>query len=595
MVTLALIGLVGGLITGVSPCVLPMLPIIFFASGDREATPTTTSSADAAGAASAEGSGGVATLERRRSRARKRDLRPLVIIAGLVTSFSLVTLVGTTALAALGLPDSFLRWTGLVVLVAVGLGLIFPAVGHLIERPFYRLPKFQSQRGGGFVLGLGLGTLYVPCAGPVLAAITVAGATGDVGLGTIVLTIAFAVGAALPLLFFAAAGSNIRRRVNAYRTRARAFRIAGGVILIALAVGLAFNLPAVLQRALPNYTAGVEEKIAASKEVQGALAPFPDDENRGLTRCEPGADELASCGPAPALRGTGRWFNTDDADGFTLAQQRGKVVLIDFWAYSCINCQRDEPYISQWYGAYRDAGLQVVGVHSPEFAFEKSATNVREAIVREDISYPVVQDNALETYRAYLNQYWPAKYLVDAQGDVRAIKFGEGGYDTTEKLIRELLREADPDVELPEPVTDVADADTVVPAERRTPELLLSRFQRPGYRGSPALSRDTPSYRLNPQQPQDTYSLGGSWELRDQGYVSRGDSKIRLHFRAANVYNVLAGEGEVRLERPGHSDRVIEVSGSPNAYQLVEDSSSQDEVITMTYSKGVRAVTFSFG
>lgn len=599
MLTLALLGLVGGLITGVSPCVLPMLPIIFFA-GAGGATPGAPAAAPAsttttsAGATTEGGDGGVAVLPDVVSATRApRDWRPLKIIAGLVTSFSVFTLVGSSILSALGLPDDFLRWAGIVVLAAVGLGLIVPQLGHLIEKPFYRLPKVDAGSSGPFVLGLGLGTLYVPCAGPILAAITVAGATGDIGLRTVVLTVTFAIGAALPLLVFASAGQNIRSRINAYRSRATTFRVAGGVVMLALAVALSFNLTDVLQRAVPDYTRSAQQRLADSDAVQGALTPFETAENKELSRCEPGSSELASCGTAPRLRGTQRWFNTPGDRPLTLDGLRGRVVLLDFFAYSCINCQRDQPYIEKWAKTYEDAGLTVIGVHSPEFAFEKSAGNLEESLRSEGTTYPVVQDNDLATWTAYRNRYWPAKYLIDASGTVRAITFGEGGYDRTETLIRTLLRDAEPGVDLPSPVTDVKAADTT---KGQTPELYLAP-NRTGYIGSPQyLSASTRSYVLGDQQPRDTYGLGGSWKATRESITALADgSQVRLHYYGRRVFHVLSGTGTVTVSRAGEPDRTIRVSGTPNLYPLVEDQKAGDHTLTLTYSRGVSAFTFSFG
>lgn len=565
--TLALIGLVGGLITGVSPCVLPMLPVIFFA-----------------GSAAAVGEEDPAE--------KKRNLRPLVVILGLITSFSVFTLVGTAILSALGLPDSFLRWAGLVVLSLVGLGMLIPALGHLIERPFYRLPKVAGGDRGPFLLGLGLGTLYVPCAGPVLAAITVAGATGHVGARTIVLTIAFATGAAIPLFFFAAAGARIRTRISAYRQRAKGFRIASGVILIALAFGLAFNLTDRIQQLVPDYTSGLQQSLANSSAIQQTLSPFTTDENKDLSTCTSGATTLASCGAAPQLRDTQQWFNTPGNQPISLSQLRGKVVVLDFFAYSCINCQRDQPYLEKWYQAYRDAGLVVIGVHSPEFSFERSATNLHSAIVGEGTTYPVVQDNNLSTWAAYRNRYWPAKYLIDAQGTVRAIRFGEGGYNVVESQIRELLQQANPGVQLPAPVTAQA---APAPTGAQTPETYLAAG-RPGYRGSPTyLSTTVSNYALNPAQPQDTYSLGGSWNVSNDSIKAEQNSQIRLHFRATHLYNVLSGQGTVTVEIPGQPTRTVTVSGTPNLYHLFDASTPFEGTATITYSPGIQAYTFSFG
>ncbi len=611
MLTLALLGLVGGLITGVSPCVLPMLPIIFFAGGSAkqpkggvEQAPVVSASDTRTETASA-GGGGVAvdvltvgppvTAVKPVTR-KPRNLRPLIIIAGLVTSFSVFTLLGSTILSALGLPEDLLRWVGLSVLALVGLGLIIPALGHLIEKPFYKLPQVANQDSSAFVFGLGLGTLYVPCAGPILAAITVAGATGDIGLGTVVLTVTFAIGAALPLLLFAAAGSKIQTRINAYRARATMFRILGGVVMILLAIALAFNVTDVIQRGLPNYTSKVEKKLAESKTVQGELSPFDDGTNQDLAKCTPGDSKLASCGAAPALTGTQQWFNTPGNQPLDLAGLKGKVVLLDFWAYSCINCQRDAPYIKSWYAAYADAGLEVIGVHSPEFAFEKSASNLQSAITKEGISYPVVQDNNLKTWTAYRNRYWPAKYLIDAQGTVRAINFGEGNYLQTEDLIRQLLIEKSPGITLPEPVTDLSQDRRKTAADQRTQEMYLSPGRtQTGYSGTSTVGTGSRDYVLTDNPPLNTYSYGGRWLGENKNMRAAGDSQIRLHYQAANVYNVLAGEGTVTVSQAGKPDTVINVSGTPNLYPLVEGDVTLDNTLTITYSKGIQVFTYTFG
>ena len=584
MITLAFIGLVGGLITGVSPCVLPMLPIIFFAGTAGKTEPERR-------AAPADGR----VLLAEPAVKQARDFRPLKIIAGIVVSFTLFTLTGSVILSALGLPDDFLRWGGLVILTLVGLGLIFPALGHWIERPFYRLPKINRNNNGAFVLGLGLGTLYVPCAGPVLAAITVAGATGHVGWRTVVLTVSFAVGAALPLLIFASAGSRISQRVKAYRDHARGFRIGGGVVMILLAIALAFNVTDVIQRSLPSYTSGLEKKVAENKTVQGVLAPALGQGGQDLAKCTPGAAELASCGAAPEFTGTQKWFNTPGGKPASIGGLEGKIVLVDFWAYSCINCQRATPHLLAWDKAYRALGLEIVGIHSPEFAFEKSAGNLESAIRKEGIAYPVGQDNNLATWTQYRNQYWPAKYLVDAEGTVRSIKFGEGGYAQTEDQIRQLLKDANPDVQLPAPVDGTVEADSIGGAGT-TPETYLAYSRSVNLRGTGKLTPGkTVAFGINPAQPDDTYSLGGNWAVGTQNVTSTNGSRARLNYNAAKVYHVLSGQGTVTVSVPGEPDRTIKVSGTPNAYQLVDKSEQERKTMTLTYSPGISAFTFSFG
>ena len=461
MLLLTAIGLLAGMIAGVSPCVLPVLPVVFFAGGPGRVMPA--------------GSG-------------NRVRRPLAIILGLASSFAVFTLLGSTLLTALHLPQGLLRWCGLVVLALVGLALLVPRLDVVLQWPFRRIPARLGRQHAGlpprsgvvgaFVLGLGLGTLYVPCAGPVLAAISIAGTTGQVSGGVAVLTIAFAVGVALPLLVFGLAGSGISARLSAYRRRSRTFRMTGGAVMVVLAVALAFDVTDGLQRAVPGYTQALQDRVEDNPAARAALAglagrsvapstapptaspapiagPAAGRAEGPVTTCVSHATTLANCGPAPRIVGITSWLNTASNHPLTLGELRGKVVLVNFWTFSCINCQRALPFVNSWYDRYRDSGLVVIGVHTPEFAYEHDLGAVRDAVEHDGIHYPVALDNASATWRAFRNSYWPAAYLVDAQGVVRHVVFGEGGYTDSEALIRALLRAADPDVSLPAP-TDPA-------------------------------------------------------------------------------------------------------------------------------------------
>ena len=570
MITLALIGLLGGLITGISPCILPVLPVIFLSGGAQSARGT--SDAPQAG-----------------------RWRPYLVIAGLVVSFSLFTLVGSLILGLLGLPQDVLRWAGIVVLVLIGVGLIVPRFESLLEKPFSWIPQRNvGTERGGFPLGFALGAVYVPCAGPVLAAITVAGSTGRIGVETVVLTLSFAIGAALPLLVFALAGRRVAERVKTFRAHQRGIRITGGVVMIALAAGLVFNLPQLLQRLVPDYTSAFQQELADSEEITRALdlGGLVNDENAELDQCTNGASELESCGTAPTIRGIQQWFNTDDGASVDLADLRGRVVLVDFWAYSCINCQRSIPHVVAWDEAYRDAGLSVVGIHSPEYAFEKEPRNVEAGIRSFGIDYPVGLDNSLSTWTNYRNRYWPAHYLVDAEGTVRHISFGEGNYAATEQLIRELLERADSGVALP---AVTGQRDETPQTGSTTPETFLGTTKQVNFAGDEPYRRATTDFAFPADLPRDAFALDGDWALDTQSIrPSAPDARVRLAYSGSEVRLVVGGSGTLVVD-DGRETREIEVGGVPRSYRLVKTDAPASGTLTVTMSTGVDAYSFTFG
>jgi cytochrome c biogenesis protein CcdA/thiol-disulfide isomerase/thioredoxin len=568
MMSLALIGLVGGLITGISPCILPVLPVIFFSG---------TTGAD-------DGAVAVDT---------KRDVsRPYRVIAGLVLSFSLVTLLGSALLSSLHLPQDAIRWAALVALVAIGLGLIFPRIEELLEKPFSRIPQKRiMQRANGFGLGLALGVLYVPCAGPVLAAIVVAGATAQIGLPIIVLTLTFAVGAAIPLLFFAVAGQRVAHRISAFRRRQRAIRIAAGIVTILLAVALVFNLPAALQRALPDYTGSLQDKLAHDKQVQQQLGGIVNEQNKELANCANPSEQLQNCGQAPDLKGIVAWLNTPEGKPIDLHALHGKVVLIDFWAYSCINCQRAIPHVEGWYKAYRDSGFEVIGVHTPEYAFEKVTDNVKKGAADLGITYPIAQDNSYSTWTNYRNRYWPAEYLIDANGVVRHVKFGEGDYGGTEKLIRELLTAARPGVSLPPSV----DAPDTTPTAEMTSETYFGVGRASNYAGDGPYNEGPAMFSYPPTLPSDKFALQGAWSLDHQSATSDSDSStIKLNFHAKSVYIVVGGTGSLTVTRDGKSTEVP-ISGPPTSHEIVAADDIVRGSLDVGVSKGLQVYSFTYG
>jgi cytochrome c biogenesis protein CcdA/thiol-disulfide isomerase/thioredoxin len=560
VLTLVLIGLVGGLITGISPCVLPVLPVIFLSGG----------------AQGARASGGAGD-----------GRRPYLVVAGLALSFSVFTLLGTLVLSVLPLPKDIIRWTGLVVLVLVGIAMMFPRVQDLLERPFSWLPQRRvGQQHGGFVLGLALGAVYVPCAGPVLAAITVAGATGKIGVSTIALTVAFAFGTAVPLLAFALAGRGVAERVRAFRTRQRGVRIAAGAVLIGLAVALTFNVTDALQRAVPDYTASLNTAL----NTGSASKALGSRQKASLAACARSTEPtLQNCGAAPPVSGIQQWFNTPGDSPVSLSSLRGKVVLVDFWAYSCINCQRAIPHVEAWYNDYHRDGFEVIGVHTPEYAFEHVPGNVAAGVRRLGITYPVALDNNYTTWNNYGNDSWPADYLIDSAGQVRHVAIGEGDYSALESLIRQLLSAANPDLTLPPP-TQVPD--TTPTLTDMTPETYLGSAREDSYAGAPTSGRGALSFPKS--IPANEFALAGRWSIGSQALTSGQHAAIELNFLADDVYLDIGGTGTITATVNGKS-ATYKVSGAPDIYQLVRRSSPEQAVLRVTLSAGLNAYSFTFG
>jgi len=561
-VTLVLIGLVGGIITGLSPCVLPVLPVVLLGGGS--AGPDTGPDAESA----------------RR--------RPYLVVLGLTLSFAVFTLFGSLILASLHLPDDAIRWLGLALLVLVGLGLLVPPLGHLIERPFYRFPQRALGTGrNGFLLGIALGAVFVPCAGPVLAAITVAGATGHIGLRTVGLTLGFAVGTAIPLLAFALAGRGLTQRLGAFRRHQGAFRAVSGAVVIVLAVALTFNLSDIIQRDIPNYFQAVGNSLE-----KGAKAA-PQGGSVSLQACQTaalyGGSGLEKCGSAPAFRGIQQWLNTPGGQPVSLASLKGKVVLVDFWAYSCINCQRELPHVEAWDKAYASDGLEVVGVHTPEYAFEHVPSNVAAGVRRLGLTFPVALDNSYGTWNAYDNQSWPASYLIDASGQIRHVSIGEGDYSGEEQLIRQLLSAAHPGIALPR-ATDVPD--TTPEDTAQTPETYLGAERQQGYHGSAPYA--TGQFTAPATLPADSFALAGAWTIGQESITAGQGAGITLAFHASKVYLDVGGTGTLTVSADGTS-KVIRVSGAPDIYTVATKQPAGDGTVTIRLSPGLQAYSFTFG
>jgi cytochrome c biogenesis protein CcdA/thiol-disulfide isomerase/thioredoxin len=575
---LLLVGFIGGLLTGISPCIIPVLPVIFFSGGTEAARPI--------------GEAGKPIGGR----------RPYLVVLGLVVSFSFFTLAGSFLLSLLRLPQSTIIWIGIVFLVLIGIGPIVPRFERVLEKPFSWIPQRQASGDhGGFLLGIALGAVFVPCAGPVLAVVAVAGAKGAISADTLFEALAFAIGVALPLLVFALAGRRLAERVKAFRRHQRGIRVTAGIVMIALAIAVVpvFNVPTLLLQAIPDYTSNLQAATSgigssvgfgSAKTTSGTTSA-----SSGSTACTAGASTLVECGAAPEFTGIDQWFNTANDKPITLKSLRGKVVLIDFWAYSCINCQRSTPHLNAWYKSYQKDGFVIVGVHAPEYAFEHVAANVLASAKQQGIEYPIALDNEFDTWTAYDNQYWPAEYLIDAKGQVRHIAFGEGDYGTTEKLIRTLLTDAHPSITLPH-ATDVADT---TPTATLTPETYLgsARATAGSFSSPSGYQAGTATYTFPAAAlAQNDYAFSGPWTVAGESITAAGaGSAIRLHYEASHVYLNVSGTGTLTVTDSAGT-RTIAVSGTPNIHDLVAPGEGyRNATLTVTASAGISAYSFTFG
>jgi cytochrome c biogenesis protein CcdA/thiol-disulfide isomerase/thioredoxin len=575
MVLLILFAFVAGAGTALTPCVLPVLPALLASAG----------------------SGG------RR--------RPVGVIAGLTATFTLAIVALASLVDGVGLPDGTVRTLAVAVLLVFGLTLLLPGVAARVEAPLSRLARFGPRsRGDGFwsglVVGAGLGFVYAPCAGPILAAVVSVSATQGASGELVAVALGYAAGSALVLLLIAYGGRRVLDRLRAAGRGPAVQRVLGAVMVVT-AVAVATDLDVRFQTALAddfpavlvNPTRGLERSDA----VEDRLADL-----RGGSRFEETAEArtagLPVLGRAPDFTGNDRWWGTRANAPLRLADLRGRVVLIDFWTYTCINCIRTLPYLRAWDGRYRDRGLTIVGVHTPEFAFEREADNVERAIAQNRLRYPVAQDNEYATWSAWGNQYWPAKYLIDARGRVRYAHFGEGAYEETEAAIRALLAEAGADHLGP---MAEARVETASP-ELATPETYLGyeRAERfvPGP-PRPGFGR----YEGVDELPPIHFALSGAWRVSRESATAVRDARIEARVTARKVFLVLSSKGRRRREvqvlldgRPvGGGEAGADVHGGrvsvreERLYRLVSLPQVEDRRLTLRVPAGVTGYAFTFG
>jgi cytochrome c biogenesis protein CcdA/thiol-disulfide isomerase/thioredoxin len=598
MLILILFAILAGAGTALSPCVLPVLPALL-------------------------ASGGVGGRR-----------RPLGVVLGLMVTFT-VTIVGIAkVVGGVGLGSDPLRDVAVVVLFAAGIVLLVPAIGDRLEARLSRLSALgvSGARAGearidgdgfrsGLLVGAALGFVYTPCAGPILAAvISVSAASGR----TVAVAIAYAFGSGVVLLGLTLGGRALFDRVRR-AGRGPLLQRTLGVIMILTALAIVTNLDVRFDQQVAeripdvNLTASLEKSHAVESrlhEITGHEAKFKQ------STATPTASHSASqasllaiaaglkdVGTAPEFTDTEDWFNTGvgghSHTPLSLASLRGRVVLVDFWTYTCINCIRTLPYLKAWDATYRGQGLTIVGVETPEFSFERDASNVADAIGQFGIKYPVVQDNEMGTWNAYGNEYWPADYLIDARGQVRYATFGEGDYSKTETAIRALLAEAGHNVA----AGHAHPTDVIVPSQEATPETYLGTARGQGWVTGPIAGvHDYGAGHPGPLEVND-FAFSGTWNTAAQPVTAIFDAGIDVQFEAKHVYLVLSSTGnvprtvQVLLDgRPisaadAGSDvhgGVVTVTGE-RLYTLVSLPHDEQRRLSLRFAPGVTGYAFTFG
>lgn len=513
MILLLSFSFLAGFVTILSPCILPILPVVLGSSvGSKDAG----------------------------------YQRPIGTIIGFIASFTFFTLFLASIVKILNVPGDTLRVVSIIVITGFGLTLIIQKLREISERLFAKLSGNFSNNTqkhglfGGLIVGLSLGILWTPCVGPILASVISLAITGTVTINTFLITLAYSVGTAIPMLAIMIGGRSLLNKVPFFTKNTLNIQKAFGVVMIATALGISFNIDRKIQTIVlnlfPKYGINLT-KIEDNSVVQKALNVISKNAETSNKLGLPSNSYLQDKSKkAPEIIPGGEWFNSQP---LTLDFLKGKVVLIDFWTYSCINCQRTFPYLKSWWNKYKDKGLVIIGVHSPEFEFEKNSRNVRQALNDFGLEYPIVQDNNFDTWKAYNNRFWPAKYFIDRDGYIRSTHFGEGDYDESEKIIQQLLNEVNET-----PITDqISNPDYEIYA--KTPESYIG-YSRINNLVSPEtiLKDGVRTYSAPKILASNMLAFEGNWLITPEYGNPTANATLLMNFNAKDVFLVMRTKGK---------------------------------------------------
>ncbi|CAG9166228.1 cytochrome c biogenesis protein DipZ [Cupriavidus pampae] len=581
---LLVLSFLGGVLTILSPCILPVLPFVF-------------------------------------ARADQPFVRSgLPLLAGMGVTFA-----GVATLAAVGggwvaQANEYGRWLAIILLAAFGLTLLLPRLAERLMHPLVgagsRLSNFAQSEGGtnsvssSFLLGIATGLVWAPCAGPILGLVLTGAALQGASVGTTLLLLAYALGAATSLGIALLIGGRVfaamKRSLGVGEWIRRGIGVAMLVGVGAIALGLDTGL---LTRISTIAAAGGLEQRLVDR-----LSPKHESGGAMMMRAADHPATLPVEGRFPGLDGAVQWLNSPPLSAEAL---RGKVVLVDFWTYSCINCLRTLPYLKAWAEKYRDQGLVVIGVHAPEFAFERNIDNVRKAAHDLGVTYPIAIDNNYAIWRAFGNNYWPAHYFIDAKGNVRFHHFGEGEYEKSEAVIRQLLAEAGhPDVaEVATPKAAVQGVEMAADqGAMRSPETYVGYARAENFvSAGGAKQNQATDYRTSSDLALNQWGLTGNWKIgKEEATLGQASGSIVYRFHARDLHLVLGPSADGKPVRfrvtidgkaPGtsHGTDVAADGGGTvteqRLYQLVRQSGDvRDRTFAIEFlDPGVQAYAFTFG